>query len=68
MMDIKQNPLLRFPPVEDRVCLYNCSYSSRSLPALEEIIELDFACQEATKIENFFTEYVVYMCGTLFWY
>ena len=64
----KQNPILSFLPVEGRVCLYNCSYSSRSLPTVERIKELDFACQEDTNLENFFTEYLVYMCGTLFWY
>ena len=63
----RRNPILRFPPVEGRVCLYNCSYSSRSLPALEEILELDCACQEDTNLVNFFTEHLVYMDGTLFW-
>ena len=29
----KQHPILRFPPVEGRVCLYNCSCSSTSLPS-----------------------------------
>ena len=58
---------LFYSAVEGRVCLYNCSYSSRSLPALEEILELDCACQEDTNLENFFTEYLICMCGTLFW-
>ena len=53
--------------MEGRVCLYNCSYSSRSLPTLGEILELDCACQEDTNLENFFTEHLVYMGGTLFW-
>ena len=53
----KRNPILRFPPVEGRVCLYNCSYSSRSLPALQEMLELDCAYQEDTNLKNFFTEY-----------
>ena len=30
-------------------------------------LELDCACQEDTNLENFFTEHLVYMGGTLFW-
>ena len=47
-------------------CLYNCSCSSRSLPSQERIFEVNSADFEDTNLENFFTEYLLCMCGTLF--
>ena len=47
--------------MEGRVCLYNYSCSSTSLPILQEILELDSACQEDTNLENF-SQNILYIC------
>ena len=36
-------------------------------PTEEGILEGEFACLEDINLENFFTEYLIFMHGTLFW-
>ena len=63
----RRNPILIFPPVQAGICYCNYSCTDRLCPPLEGNLELDCACQEDTNLENFFTEHLVYMGGTLFW-
>ena len=44
------------------VCLYNCT----SLPTVQGILEAKVACLEGINLENFFTEYLIFMHGTIF--
>ena len=50
----KQHPILRFPPVEGSVCLYNCSCSSTSLPSTRGNLRIGCCLSGRHQSGNFF--------------
>ena len=48
------------------VCTTVCLYNWTSLTTVQGILEAKVACLEGINLENFFTEYLIFMHGTIF--
>ena len=66
MSSRQANSPSKIPSSVGQSCLYNCSCISRSMPTEERNLEGEFACLEDINLEIFFTEYLIFMHGTIF--